>query len=130
LERFPATLEPVIRMDHLVLDAMVKKLLGFSFCFRFAVAVADSTGVEYLVDGRLLTLTSAWMEKAASVRAGNRTRDVGLILNILAADGHIPFGLWRITTGPERQVITTPGKWGGKSVKLSIAVAYRPPGVE
>lgn len=87
---------PFYRVHHKALEAYVQTVFGFEFDFLFAAGVTEGVGVEYTVDGRLDTI--AWERRAAELRRGQRTRDVTLILNVLAHDGYIPRGKYTIST--------------------------------
>lgn len=124
-------LEPTLRWDHEDFNACVRDWYGLSFDFRQATQHPPNTGIEYLVDGRILKLSLPLATAAERFRRGERIRNVEVILNVMAEDGRIPWGNYRITTGPERRLIEHPvAKWSGRNARMKVAVSYIPPGVE
>jgi hypothetical protein len=59
---------------------------------------------EYAVRPALPSALDA-ARQADAIRAGRRTQNVGLILNVLCIDGYIPAGKYIIDTRPEPAII-------------------------
>jgi len=87
---------PKFRVHCKDLDQFIQAVFGFEFDFLFAAGVTNNTGVEYTVTGELPT--NSWLEKAEELRQGRRSRNVSLILAVLAHDKYIPFGYYTIIT--------------------------------
>jgi hypothetical protein len=70
--------------------------------FNFLLASGTVPGLvpEYAVSPTLPPSEDA-RRRADAIRAGRRTRDVALILNVLCLDGYIPAGKYIIDTRPE-----------------------------
>lgn len=88
---------PIFRVHYKALEAYVQKVFGFEFDFLFAARVTEGCAVDYDVLRRLPD-TIAWDRKAADLRRGQRTKEVQLILGVLAADGYIPAGRYTVST--------------------------------
>lgn len=89
---------PVFRVHHTKLEAYIKKVFGFEFDFLHAAGVTEGQCVEYLVDGTLPT--TQYEQRAHDLRIGRKTKDVNLILAVLAKDGYIPKGHYTVSTHP------------------------------
>lgn len=87
---------PYYRVHYKALEAYVKTVFGFDFDFLFAASTSQGIAVDYTVNGQLDSI--AWERRAGDLRRGQRTRDVVLILNVLAHDGYIPRGQYTIST--------------------------------
>lgn len=90
---------PVFRVKRRALEAYISLIYRFEFDFLLAVGQVEGMNVEYAIDGELSS--DAWMQRAHDLRCGRRTRDVYLILTVLARDGFIPKGRYVIDTHPE-----------------------------
>lgn len=134
MQKFPATLIPVIEIHHTDLEAIIKKAYRFDISFEYATRQPKNIGIGYrveemgyYVDGRLIDSTPAWKARATNVRKGRRTGNIDLLLNVLAADGFIPRGRWIILTGPKpKEVFADTQKWSGSMVDLRVAIGTMP----
>jgi len=75
-----------------------------TFDFLLASGAAPGLVPEYAVSSTLPPSEDA-RRRADAIRAGRRTRDVPLILNVLCLDGLIPAGKYIIDTWPEPTII-------------------------
>ena len=92
---------PIYRVKQRHLEAflaMVYRMDGFDFLL--AAGTTPGMCPEYLVNPALPPALTAQQE-ADRIRQGRRTRNVGLILNVLCLDGFIPAGRYLIDTHPE-----------------------------
>ena len=92
---------PIYRVKQRHLEAflaMVYRMDGFDFLL--AAGTTPGMCPEYLVNPALPPALTAQQE-ADRIRQGRRTRNVGLILNVLCLDGFIPAGRYTIDTHPE-----------------------------
>jgi hypothetical protein len=96
---------PVFRVHYKNLEAYIRAVFGFDFDFLMAAGVGQGVGVDYRIKGVLESL--AWEQRAQDLRKGRRTKDVPLILNVLAIDGYVPTGLYTISTHPIPNPIDT-----------------------
>lgn len=96
---------PIYAVHRTRLEAYIKLVFGFEFDFLTAAAVAEGTGVDYVVEK--VPDSQDWQRRANSLRAGQRTKEVRLILAVLAQDGFIPFGKYTIVTKPLPDPINT-----------------------
>jgi hypothetical protein len=87
---------PVFQVHYTKLEAFIKKVFGFDYDFLFAAGVTEGMGVEYRVTGKLPG--DAWVRKAEELRRGRRSKEIILILAVLAHDGFIPAGQYLIIT--------------------------------
>ena len=87
---------PVFRVKCRALESYISLIYRFEFDFLLAVGQVAGMNVEYEIDGELPS--EAWTQRAHELRCGRRTRDVKLILTVLAADGFIPKGKYVIDT--------------------------------
>jgi hypothetical protein len=87
---------PVFRVKRRALEAYISLIYRFEFNFLLAVGQVAGMNVEYDIDGELSS--EAWRQRAHELRCGRRTRDVKLILTVLAADGFISKGKYVIDT--------------------------------
>jgi hypothetical protein len=92
---------PIFRVHFRRLEEYLRQVYRMDG-FNFLVASGAAAGMvpEYNVGPDLpAALTAA--DRAHSIRAGRRTRDVQLILTVLCHDGYIPAGRYIIDTRPE-----------------------------
>lgn len=92
---------PVFRVKRRALEAYISLIYRFEFDFLLAVGQVEGMNVEHTIDGELPG--EAWLQRAHELRCGRRTRDVNLILTVLARDGFIPRGRYVIDTRPENE---------------------------
>jgi hypothetical protein len=92
--RLAAWRVPVFKVEYKEFERFVEAVFGFEFDFLFAAGISNGTGVEYKVVGELQTFS--WKQKAEELRQGRRTKDVALILSVLAHDNYIPPGHYTI----------------------------------
>ena len=96
---------PIFRVHYRRLEeylARVYRMEGFDFLL--ASGAAPGLVPEYAVSPTLPSAEDA-RRRADAIRAGRRTRDVPLILNVLCLDGCIPAGKYIIDTRPEPAII-------------------------
>ena len=86
---------PVFRVKYRKLEEYIAAVYRFEFDFLFATGQVAGQCPEYHITGKT---EGAWQQRAHELRCGVRTRDVPLILNVLAADGFIPTGMYIIDT--------------------------------
>lgn len=92
---------PIFRVHYRRLeDYLVKVYRLTGFDFLEASGTAPGLVPEYGVSAILPPAQDA-QRQADAIRAGRRTRNVGLILNVLCIDGYIPVGKYIIDTRPE-----------------------------
>jgi len=92
---------PIFRVHYRRLEeylAAVYRMEGFDFLL--ASGAVPGLVPEYAVSPTL-PLSEDARRRADAIRAGRRTRDVALILNVLCLDGYIPAGKYIIDTRPE-----------------------------
>lgn len=97
---------PVFRVRQKHLEAYIASIYRFEFDFLIATGQVAGMTIEYQVDG--LISGEAWAARAHELRCGKRTRDVRLILNVLAHDEFIPSGRYVIDTTPEKKECPQP----------------------
>ena len=93
---------PIFRVHYRRLEeylARVYRIEGFDFLL--ASGAAPGLVPEYAVSPTLPPSEDA-RRRADAIRAGRRTRDMPLILNVLCLDGFIPSGKYLIDTRPEK----------------------------
>jgi len=88
---------PKFRVAYTDFEKFVQSIFGFEFDFLFASGLTAKSGADYVVNGELPP-TVAWQQKAAELRQGRRSKNVPLILTVLAHDGYIPRGYYTIVT--------------------------------
>ncbi len=113
--RMPNNPKPTLEMQHLpffrvhykAFERYVQIVFGFELDYLLAAGVVEGCGVDYPVTGVLDT--TAWQQQAEELRKGKRTKNVHLILNVLAHDDYIPCGKYTIHTHrpPDPTVIYT-----------------------
>ena len=92
---------PIYRVRQRHLEAYLATVYRMDdFDFLMAAGATPGMGVEYAVSPTLPPAGTA-VEDADRIRRGRRTRNVGLILNVLCIDGYIPAGKYIIDTRPE-----------------------------
>jgi len=96
---------PIFRVRYRRLEEYLAKVYRMEG-FDFLVASGTAPGLvpEYAVSPTLPLCEDA-QRRADAIRAGRRTRDVPLILNVLCLDGLIPTGKYIIDTRPEKPPI-------------------------
>ena len=95
---------PIFRVHYRRLEEYLVKVYRMEgFDFLLASGAAPGLVPEYAVNGALPPSDDA-RRRADAIRAGRRTRDVALILNVLCLDGCIPAGKYIIDTRPEPAV--------------------------
>ncbi len=92
---------PFYRVRHTLLEEFIQDVFGFEFDFLMAVGQTEGVCVDYHVIG-LDEANSEQFRRAENLRRCQRTKDVSLILNVLAEDKYIPKGKYTISTHPER----------------------------
>ena len=91
---------PIYRVKQRHLEAYLARVYRMDgFDFLLAAGATPGMCPEYLVGPALPPALSARQE-ADRIRQGHRTRNVGLILNVLCLDGFIPAGRYIIDTHP------------------------------
>ena len=89
---------PIYRVKQRHLEVYVATVYRMDdFDFLMAAGATPGMCVEYLVNPALPPARNA-AEDADRIRRGHRTRNVGLILNVLCIDGYIPAGKYIIDT--------------------------------
>ena len=92
---------PIYRVKRRHLETFLARVYRVDgFDFLLAAGATPGMCPEYLVSPVLPPAMSARQE-ADRIRRGNRSRNVGLILNVLCLDGFIPAGRYIIDTHPE-----------------------------
>lgn len=87
---------PKFRVGYTDFEKFVQSIFGFEFDFLFASGLTAKSGADYVVNGDLPTVS--WQQKATELRQGRRSKNVPLILTVLAHDGYIPRGYYTIVT--------------------------------
>ena len=89
---------PIYRVKQRHLEAYLASVYRMEgFDFLLAAGATSGMCVEYLVSPTLPPAVTA-LEEADRIRRGRRTRNIGLILNVLCLDGYIPAGKYIIDT--------------------------------
>jgi len=92
---------PIFRVHYRRLEEYLAKVYRMEgFDFLLASGAVPGLVPEYAVSPTLPPSEDA-RRRADAIRAGRRTRDVPLILNVLCMDGLIPAGKYIIDTRPE-----------------------------
>jgi hypothetical protein len=92
---------PIYRVRQRHLEAYLATVYRMDeFDFLMAAGATPGMCVEYAVSPTLPPAGTA-VDQADRIRRGRRTRNVGLILNVLCLDGYIPAGKYIIDTRPE-----------------------------
>jgi hypothetical protein len=92
---------PIFRVRYRRLEEYLANVYGMEgFDFLSASGAVPGLVPEYAVCPLLPPSENA-RRRADAIRAGRRTRDVALILNVLCLDGFIPAGKYIIDTRPE-----------------------------
>lgn len=92
---------PIFRVHYRRLEEYLEKVYRMErFDFLLASGAVPGLVPEYAVSPALPPSEDA-RRRADAIRAGRRTRDVPLILNVLCLDGLIPAGKYIIDTRPE-----------------------------
>jgi hypothetical protein len=92
---------PIFRVHYRRLEEYLAKVYRTEgFDFLLASGAAPGLVPEYAVSPTLPPSEDA-RKRADAIRAGRRTQNVGLILNVLCIDGFIPAGTYIIDTRPE-----------------------------
>jgi hypothetical protein len=89
---------PIFRVRYYDLEAYLARVYGMDgFDFLLATAAVAGLCPEYIVQNALPPAQDA-LERANRIRAGQWTKNVNLILNVLCIDGFIPAGHYIIDT--------------------------------
>ena len=92
---------PIFRVRYRRLEEYLVKVYGMEgFDFLRATGAGPGLVPEYAVGPALPPALDA-ARQADAIRAGRRTQNVSLILNVLCIDGYIPAGKYIIDTRPE-----------------------------
>jgi hypothetical protein len=92
---------PIFRVHYRRLEEYLEKVYRMEgFDFLLASGAVPGLVPEYVVSPTLPPSEDA-RRRADAIRAGRRSRDVGLMLNVLCLDGYIPAGKYIIDTRPE-----------------------------
>jgi len=96
---------PIFRVKSADLEDYLHEVFRTrDFKFLFAAGVAQGECPEYVVQPAL-PASHAYVHQANDIRAGRRSRNVALILNVLCLDGFIPAGKYIIDTHPQPRAI-------------------------
>ena len=96
---------PIFRVHYRRLEEYLVKVYRMEgFDFLRATGAGPGLVPEYVVSPALPSAHDA-ARQADAIRAGRRTQNVGLILNVLCIDGYIPTGKYIIDTRPEPTII-------------------------
>jgi hypothetical protein len=95
-----AAIVPVFRVKYQELERFIERVFGFEFDLLFATGCINGVCPEYQVHGAGPQITSG---QATDLRRGRRSRNLPLILEVLAADGYIPTGRYIIDTHEEKK---------------------------
>lgn len=94
----PMTQLPIFRVKYRDLEAYVARVYNMDgFDFLLAAGAASGLCPEYAVQAAMPPAADA-PERANRIRAGQWTKNVNLILNVLCIDGFIPAGRYIIDT--------------------------------
>ena len=108
---------PIFRVHYRRLEEYLAKVYRMDgFDFLRATGAGPGLVPEYAVSPALPSAHDA-ARQADSIRAGRRTQNVGLILNVLCIDGYIPPGKYVIDTGQSSRLSTNTGHCCGSSQK-------------
>ena len=100
---------PIYRVKQRHLEAFLARVYRMDgFDFLLAAEATPGMCPEYLVSPALPPAIGARQE-ADRIRQGHRTRNVGLILNVLCLDGFIPPGGTPSTPTPSRRPARSTG---------------------
>lgn len=86
---------PVFRVHYQDLEQYIQEVFGFDYDFMFATGCVNGVVPEYQVTGEI---PASMANQARDLRQGRRTKNLTLIVNLLAADGYIPAGRYVIDT--------------------------------
>lgn len=96
--QLPMMVSKEFRVHYLDLQAYLAKVLRTrDYNLLQATGITHGLFPEYLVTG-LMPPASNIGQQADNIRRGRRTRDLGLVLNVLCLDGFIPRGKYVIDT--------------------------------
>jgi len=103
--KLPMTVTFVCRVHFRVLETYLAKVYRMrDYDARLASGAAGDMAPEYIVTGTLPPAVNM-AQQVDNIRRGRRTRDLGLILNVLCVDGFIPVGKYVIDISEDRQPI-------------------------
>ncbi len=95
------------RVHFRVLEAYLAKVYKMrDYDVRLATGAQGGMVPEFSVTGELPPAANMG-QQADNIRRGRRTRDLGLILNVLCIDGFIPVGTYTIDTTEDQTPIHT-----------------------
>ena len=89
---------PVFRVHYKDFERYVKQVFGFDFDFFLATGGVPGLSPEYRIKG--LPDSDSFQRMGINLREGQRTKNVEVILNVLAEDGYIEAGQYVIDTRP------------------------------
>lgn len=96
--QLPMMVSKEFRVHYLDLQAYLAKVLRMDdYDLLRATGITHGLFPEYLVTG-LMPPASNIGQQTDNIRRGRRTRDLGLVLNVLCLDGFIPRGKYVIDT--------------------------------
>ena len=94
----PMTQLPIFRVHYQALEEYVARVYHMmEYNFIWATGAIAGMTPEYVVGTQLPPAHDA-NQRAADIRLGHRTQNVGLILTVLCIDGFIPAGTYIIDT--------------------------------
>jgi len=97
----------VCRVHFRELEAYLAKVLKMQdYDVRLATGGKGGMIPEFTVDGTVPPAANMG-QQVDNIRRGRRTRDLGLILNVLCMDGFIPIGMYVIDTNEDLEPINT-----------------------
>ena len=105
--KLPMLVDFHCRVHFRALEAYLAKVYRMQdYDVRLATGVRGDMVPEFLVTGELPPAANMG-QQADNIRRGRRTRDLGLILNVLCVDGFIPVGMYAIDTIEDQTPIHT-----------------------
>jgi hypothetical protein len=90
---------PTFRVKYLDLQEFISQVYSMDFDFLRAAGLTNGMIPEYTVQGTILPALDGLR---ARLRMGRSVNNISLILNDLAAEGHIPLGRYIIDTHKKR----------------------------
>lgn len=97
-----ARIMPVFRVHFQDLEHYIQKVYGFEFDLLYATGCTPDMCPEYQITG---SLPSSISKQVRDLKLGKRTRNLSLILNVLAKDEYIPAGKYIIDTHKKPKLI-------------------------
>ena len=103
--KLPMAVSLVCRVHFRALEAYLAKVYRMQdYNVRLASGGKGGMIPEYIVDGTIPPAANMG-QQVENIRRGRRTRDLGLILNVLCIDGFIPVGMYVIDTTEDLEPI-------------------------